>query len=860
MKIVILLLLLTFAKGQQEGEAPTIGRHSSIQQSAFIGTNLKIFCEGADGTKKLKPEYIWLKDGKPIKHDGDHFKIRRYTFLKIKSVQESDAGDYQCMLRNAHGNDSITIKVTIVSKYVLKFSSSVSSDLLEIVGNKISLDCSVTSLEPVSVEWYKDKKRLSKDKILNGKRVEMDSNNQILTFIQLHPGDKGIYKCVVNNSKHSINRTFTVVPIQRIRSKPFMISPENNKTFIAKIGQDLMIECVALADGGIHFQLIVVVEEKQNRTKPVIKVLNKDTKFRTVVNEDNPDTSLQKNIASYTFYNISRSEMRTYTCMAGNAVGYSTTTFSIKEEKIIVPILTTQQTTVPFTRHRMVQITVAPSGRSQTTTLAAIIAPILGILLLALVAAFCYWKRKSNMNEAQKLGLPQETLAPIDPKRTAVFGTSQFGSLTRQRTASRKYSGKWRLSSTLTEQYFTADITHDPEWEVDFNSLEFQSILGEGAFGRVVKGIAKGLPGRPEQTTVAVKMLKDDATDHELSDLISEMEVMKMIGRHKNIINLLGVSTQHGELCVIVEYCHYGNLRQYLRERRPTSAPLREPTEKLTLLDLTSYAYQVSKGMEYLASKKCIHRDLAARNVLVNESKALKIADFGLARDIHAEDYYRKRTDGRLPVKWMALEALFDRVYTTQSDVWSFGVLVWEIVTFGGTPYPGVPLENLFDLLKSGFRMERPINCCTEIYNLMLCCWEENPSKRPNFTQIVNKLGLLIESLSDQVYLELQPPVVSPLPATISDASSDDNSSSSVFDEDIHENRETTTRSQARYNGEIKQFAFDNIPSNSSESQLLITRNNTSVTSPTNFTTHNLDQNGGDHVSLLDRTGVYFKK
>ena len=168
---------------------------------------------------------------------------------------------------------------------------------------------------------------------------------------------------------------------------------------------------------------------------------------------------------------------------------------------------------------------------------------------------------------------------------------------------------------------------------------------------------------------------------------------------------------------MIVEFAEHGNLRDFLRKHRPTPGYERARESEvpaLTEKQLISFSRQIAKGMEYLGSKKCIHRDLAARNVLVAEGFIMKIADFGLARDVHSNDYYRKMGDGRLPVKWMAPEALFHRRYTTQSDVWSFGILLWEIVTLGGTPYPSVPsIEKLFQLLRAGHRYKLPFIKCT---------------------------------------------------------------------------------------------------------------------------------------------------
>lgn len=274
----------------------------------------------------------------------------------------------------------------------------------------------------------------------------------------------------------------------------------------------------------------------------------------------------------------------------------------------------------------------------------------------------------------------------------------------RQPSSQRLRTGSENTTLTTVSEY---ELPLDPDWEFPREHLSLGQTLGEGAFGKVVQANALGLRRPGESAIVAVKMLKEGHTDPEMIDLVSEMDMMKVIGRHINIINLLGVCTQDGPLYVIVEYADHGNLRDFLRKRRPTSGYERPNGEKPPLSEkqLISFARQISRGMEYLGSKKCIHRDLAARNVLVSDGLILKIADFGLARDIHSNDYYRKLGDGRLPVKWMAPEALFHRKYTIQSDVWSFGILLWEMMTLGGTPYPSVPsIEKLFQLLREGHR------------------------------------------------------------------------------------------------------------------------------------------------------------
>ncbi|XP_039179262.1 tyrosine-protein kinase receptor Tie-1 isoform X2 [Crotalus tigris] len=288
------------------------------------------------------------------------------------------------------------------------------------------------------------------------------------------------------------------------------------------------------------------------------------------------------------------------------------------------------------------------------------------------------------------------------------------------------------------------------EWE----DIKFEDMIGEGNFGQVIRAMIKkdGL-----RMNAAIKMLKEFASENDHRDFAGELEVLCKLGHHPNIINLLGACENKGYLYIAIEYAPYGNLLDFLRKSRvletdPAFAREHGTASTLTSQQLLQFASDVAKGMQYLSEKQFIHRDLAARNILVGENLTSKIADFGLSR---GEEVYVKKTMGRLPVRWMAIESLNYSVYTTKSDVWSFGVLLWEIVSLGGTPYCGMTCAELYEKLPQGYRMEKPLNCDDEVYELMHQCWRDRPYERPPFAQISVQLIRMLEARKAYVNMAL---------------------------------------------------------------------------------------------------------
>ncbi|XP_055502799.1 fibroblast growth factor receptor 2-like isoform X6 [Leucoraja erinacea] len=599
------------------------------------------------------------------------------------------------------------------------------------------------------------------------------------------PSDKGNYTCVIENPYGSINHTYHLDVVERSPHRPILQAGlPANKT--ALVGSDVEFVCKVFSDAQPHIQWLKHVEKNGSKYSP------DGTPYFNILKHSGINSS---NAEVLNLNNVTEADSGEYICKVSNYIGAVNQSAWLTVAQFSPKVPEDKQK--GLTSPDYLEIVIYCIG-------------VFVIVCMVLTVIICRMRSSAKKPDFSAQPTVHKLTKSIPLRRQVTVSADSSSSMNSNtplvRITTRLSSADAPMLAGVSEY----ELPEDPKWEYSRDKLTLGKPLGEGCFGQVVMAEAVGVDkDKPKEAlTVAVKMLKDDATEKDLSDLVSEMEMMKMIGKHKNIINLLGACTQDGPLYVIVEFTAKGNLREYLRARRPPGMEYtfdinRVSNEQLTFKDLVSCTYQVARGMEYLASQKCIHRDLAARNVLVTENNVMKIADFGLARDVHNIDYYKKTTNGRLPVKWMAPEALFDRVYTHQSDVWSFGVLMWEIFTLGGSPYPGIPVEELFKLLKEGHRMDKPANCTNDLYMMMRDCWHAIPSQRPTFKQLVEDLDRILSLTSNAEYLDLSAPLEQYSPSYPGIRNSCSSGDDSVFSDPMS-NDPCLSKYQQHMNGTIK--------------------------------------------------------
>uniref|UniRef100_A0A3Q3MZN5 Tyrosine-protein kinase n=1 Tax=Mastacembelus armatus TaxID=205130 RepID=A0A3Q3MZN5_9TELE len=269
-------------------------------------------------------------------------------------------------------------------------------------------------------------------------------------------------------------------------------------------------------------------------------------------------------------------------------------------------------------------------------------------------------------------------------------------------------------------------VIKDKKWILNHEDVVLGELLGKGNFGEVFKGILQR-----DKTPVAVKTCKEDLPPELKIRFLSEARILKQYD-HPNVVKLIGVCTQRQPIYIVMELVPGGDFLSFLRKKK----------DELKTKQLVRFAVDVAAGMAYLESKNCIHRDLAARNCLVGEGSVLKISDFGMSRQ-EDDGVYSSSGLKQIPIKWTAPEALNYGRYSSDSDVWSYGILLWETFSLGVCPYPGMTNQQAREQVEKGYRMACPQRCPEDVYKVMLRCWQYNPEDRPKFSELQRDLAAI---------------------------------------------------------------------------------------------------------------------
>uniref|UniRef100_I3J4E4 receptor protein-tyrosine kinase n=1 Tax=Oreochromis niloticus TaxID=8128 RepID=I3J4E4_ORENI len=620
----------------------------------------------------------------------EKFANSHRTTLQIDAVRPQDAGSYVCEVRNGKGVSSKSVWLDVYERGFIDLMPANSSIFQVRSGESLSLKVRIVAYPKPHISWsFKGHElRNTTDHVITTHSDEYSYISE-LRLVRLKMLEGGVYTFQASNGDASANQTFTVFVI----SKPEIVSIDSPVN-----GQ---VRCVA--EGFPAPQITWYYCERPharcsqqvNSTQEELNVIT-----ITLVSPMFGKTEVESRV------NISRARFNTLECVATVEGEQAYILYSISEKRV-------------------------PHGLFTPLLIGSISAA--GILCLILIMLFYKYMQKP------------------------------------------KYQIQWKVIGNDYVDIDPTQLPYDDQWEFPRNNLRFGKTLGSGAFGKVVEATAYGLSKADSVMTVAVKMLKSSAHATEKEALMSELKVLSYLGNHINIVNLLGACTVGGPTLVITEYCCFGDLLNFLRRKRDLCICFKleddyynrnvmqqrvtdgsADTENemfaddglsLDTEDLLSFSYQVAKGMEFLASKNCIHRDLAARNILLTEGRVAKICDFGLARDITTDSNYVVKGNARLPVKWMSPESIFECVYTFESDVWSYGILLWEIFSLGNSPYPGMPVDaKFYKLIKEGYRMDAPEFAPSEMYEIMRCCWDADPFNRPPFRKVVETIE---QQLSD---------------------------------------------------------------------------------------------------------------
>lgn len=716
----------------------------------YLSKNSRYTIDCSAPNASPKPTYVWSR--KNAFFDAKHVKDHGNGSLTIISMREQDEGEYTCEAKNSAGVDSEKFKLTLVNSTVwLKEPQSMQKKAGESFTLEVSL---VAAIDIAKMIWLKDRNVVPHDRY--SLEVAGAKYTSRLRFDKVNIDDAGEYGVTVEYTQLSGPTKYADLTIL---SRPIVDIGEGDEVTIPE-GSKTVFVCMVQA-----YPAPTKVQWLRNNTVIPKSDLNQTISvagLRTTM-------MLQMNKVMF-------DDGGDYKCSATNSEGDGSATVKL-----------------------IVEVVAGPSEKDNNKTVLIVVVVVsVVIILLIVVFVFLYIRFKeawcggyTDANGTFYTDLVQEEkdascLADIEKNPYSIkkninismkhadrsgsvstngrlFSDTSRAPPPKGRSLSRslKMSLKSPNASVSENHYAPLDTISSQGKAIEFKHITFDEMLGTGEYGLVNGGRIIDSEDSVVYKDVSIKMLKEEASAQERRDILAELRMMRRISKHPNVIAFVGWCITDDNVYVIEEYAPYGSLLTFLRTQRSLSQSTESldqlpPEDRVDAKTLLSFSWQIASGMDHLANLQVVHRDLACRNIYLGHEKTCKISEYGLCRDIYAENVYRKTTGGQLPVRWMAREAVFDGQYTTKSDVWSFGVLIWELATLGKIPYPGiVRTEQLLDELESGYHMENPGHISTDLYLLMNSCWAHEPESRPTFAKLRSQLAEFMNE-QDDIHIDLQ--------------------------------------------------------------------------------------------------------
>uniref|UniRef100_A0A667GVB1 receptor protein-tyrosine kinase n=1 Tax=Lynx canadensis TaxID=61383 RepID=A0A667GVB1_LYNCA len=726
-----------------------------------------------------QPEISWTRNKILIKLFDTRYSIRENgQLLTILSVEDSDDGVYCCTANNGVGGAAESCGALQVKMKPKITRPPINVKIIE--GLKAVLPCTTMGNPKPSVSWIKGDSALRE----NSRIAVLESGSLRIHNVQKE--DAGHYRCVAKNSLGTAYSKLVKLEVEE-ESEPeqdtkvfarILRAPEShNVTF----GSFVTLRCTAT---GIPVPTITWIENGNAVSSGSIQESVKDrvidSRLQLLITKPGLFTCIATNKHGEKFSTakaaatISIAEWREY-CLAVKELFCAKEWLAMEEKThrglyrsgmhlLPVPECTklpsmhwdpTACTRLPYlafppmtSSKPSVDIPNLPSSSSSSlsvspaysmTVIISIMSSFAIFVLLTVTTLYCCRRRKQWKNKKRESAAVTLTTLPSELLLDRLHPNPMYQ----------------RMPLLLNPKLLSLEYPR--------NNIEYVRDIGEGAFGRVFQARAPGLLPYEPFTMVAVKMLKEEASADMQADFQREAALMAEFD-NPNIVKLLGVCAVGKPMCLLFEYMAYGDLNEFLRSMSPhpvcslshsdlsgraqAASPAPPP---LSCAEQLCIARQVAAGMAYLSERKFVHRDLATRNCLVGENMVVKIADFGLSRNIYSADYYKANENDAIPIRWMPPESIFYNRYTTESDVWAYGVVLWEIFSYGLQPYYGMAHEEVIYYVRDGHILSRPEDCPLELYNLMRLCWSKLPADRPSFPSIHRILQRMCERAEGMV-------------------------------------------------------------------------------------------------------------